>query len=185
MMSLQLVPLPLQWTVLQLTSDSENDFSNRLVKAANIERRLARILGEWELTPYDTKFADKGIGSSCAGFVCRVLDELYGQSKTDLPSIPTDISFHSPSGALASLKWFMRAFPQAKRIKDGWVQPGDVIITKPTHGGPGHAMIVGPRENTLWQNIKGGVGVHFTGLYVSASEELHSVFRFTDREKWA
>ncbi len=184
-MLIQYVPLPLQWTVMQLTGYGENDFANRHVKAAKIERRLTRILGEWERTPYDTKFSQKGEGSSCTGFICRVLDELYRRDETELPQIPNDIAFHDKAGAIAGLKWFMRVFPAAERIEIGKVEPGDVIITEPTDGGPGHALIVGPRENTMWQTTDDVVGVHYTGLYVPSTYQLSAVFRFNDRETWA
>lgn len=184
-MLIQYVPLPLQWTVLQLTGPGENDFSNRLVRSANIERRLARILGEWESTPYDTKFSEKGVGSSCTGFICRVLDELYRKDPTELPHIPNDISFHDKAGAMAGLKWFMRAFPMAEKITDTRVQPGDVVITQPTGGGPGHALIIGPRENTMWQTTDDIVGVHYTGLAVPSTYQLSAVFRFKDRGTWS
>lgn len=184
-MLIQYVPLPLQWTVLQLTGNGENDFSNRLVKAAKIERRLARILGEWERTPYDPKFSKKGVGASCTGFICRVLDELYRKEPTELPNIPNDIGFHNRAGAIAGLKWFMRIFPATERLAIGKVEPGDVVITEPTDGGPGHALIIGPRENTMWQTTDDIVGVHYTGLFVPSSSQLSAVFRFKDRETWA
>lgn len=185
MISVHYVSLPLQWTVLQLTGGGENDFSNRLVKAAKIERRLARILGEWERTPYNIRCAEKGVGSSCAGFICRLLAELYRIEPVDIRAIPEDMSFHNRAGAVAGLKWFLRTFPAAEKLESERVQPGDVIITEPLDGGPGHALMVGPREGTMWQNLDCQVGVHYTGLSVPSTYRLHSVYRFKDREDWA
>ncbi len=184
-MIVQYVPLPLTWTALKLETPEGKEFAHDLFLSACIERRLTRILGEWERTPYDTKFSEKQVGSSCAGFICRVLDELYGRSPTELLNIPNDISFHNRNGAMAGLKWFLQAYPEAQQVTDMKVQPGDIIITQPEGGGPGHALIVGPRENTMWQTTDDIVGVHYTGLSVPSSYQLSAVFRFTDREKWA
>ncbi len=100
-----------------------------------------------------------------------------------MPEIPHDISFHNRKGAMSGLRWFMRQFPTCKQQTNGEIEPGDVLITGPVGGGPGHAMIVGPWENQIWQ-ATGASGVHFTGMALPHIFELHAVFRFTDREVW-
>ena len=182
MTSIRYVPLSLQWKALRLAPHG-NGFGSEYARSFMIELRLARILGEWESTPYNTKFADKGEGVYCSAFVCRVLDELYRREPTELLNIPHDISFHDREGAMSGLKWFMRQFPACEQITNGEVEPGDVLITGPVGGGPGHAMIVGPRENTLWQ-ATGTSGVHYTGFALPEIFELHAAFRFKDREVW-
>lgn len=173
-------PLPLRWQAFNLCPD--NGFAQDRYRAIEIERRMAKILDEWEYTPYDTKFAEKGKGVHCSAFVCRVLDELYRREPTPLPNIPNDIGFHDRAGAIAGLRWFMRQYPACYQVTGTDVQPGDVLITGPVGGGPGHAMIVGPRENTLWQ--ASDTGVHYTGMSLPDIYELHATFRFRDREKW-
>ena len=181
MTGIQYVPLPLRWEVLKLASD--NGFSNDHVCASKIENRLHRILGEWEGTPFDMKFARKGKGVYCTAFVCHVLDELYRHEPTSMLTIPDDISFHNHDGAVAGLRWFMRKFPTCFRLTDTIIQPGDILITGPDGGGPGHAMIVGPQENTLWQST-GVSGVHYTGMALPEPFRLFAKFRFRDRESW-
>ena len=174
------VPLALRWKAFNLCPG--NGFASDRYRAIEIERCMMKILGEWEDTPYNTKFADKGVGVYCSAFVCRVLDELYQREPTALPAIPADIGFHSREGAAAGLHWFMRTYPAFKKLQGIEIEPGDILITGPVGGGPGHAMIVGPRENTLWQADEGGV--HYTGMSLPDSYELYDVFRSTDREKW-
>lgn len=149
-----------------------------------VELRLREILEQWEDTPYLSGQAVPGIGVYCTAFVARVLDELYRQPDTPLPSLPNDIGFHNRAGALAGLRYFMRRYPNHTEV-DGWmVEPGDVLITGPANGGPGHAMIVGPDPETLWQ-ADTGVGVHRSRFVLRASHRLHAVYRFFDRQKWS
>jgi hypothetical protein len=170
----------LQWRALNLCPG--NGFASDRYRAIEIERRLMRILGEWEGTPYNTMFAEKRVGVHCSSFVCRVLDELYKRPPTDLPAIPRDIGFHNRAGAIAGLRWFMRQYPTCQQLTDNYVEPGDILIVGPKGGGPGHAMIVGPRENTIWQASEGGV--HYTGMALPEIYEFHAAFRFRDRKDW-
>lgn len=181
MTEIRYMPLPLRWEVLKLVED--NGFAMDQARSSAIERRLARILGEWERTPYDMKFAQKGVGVYCSAFVCRVLDELYRCEPTPLPKIPNDIGFHCREGAVAGLRWFLRQYPACTRLTSDMVQPGDVIVIGPHGGGPGHAMIVGPQENTIWQTT-GLSGVHYTGFALPEIYQFHAAFRFMDREVW-
>ena len=173
--------LDLDWYPLRLPLDG---FASPLAKGRKIERRLERILGEWSGTPYHTSFVQKQHGVYCTAFVCRVLDDLYRRPKTELISIPDDISFHNREGAIAGLQWFMRQFPACEKITNNQVEPGDVLITGPEGGGPGHAIIIGPRRNTMWQ-ASGTAGVHFTGLALPNIYKFYGAYRFTDRDTWA
>lgn len=147
-----------------------------------VERRMGRILDSWEGTPYDAGQAQKGVGAFCTAFVVGVLDELYRCAPTPLPLIPQDAAMHDPDRARAGLRWFLERYPRHERIPNGIMQPGDVLVTGPVGGGPGHALIVGPRENTIWQCS--GQGVHYTGLALPTSYRLHSIYRMTNRTEW-
>lgn len=155
-------------------------------------RRLERILGEWEGTPYRNGQSLKGVGTFCTAFLCSVLDELYRKAQpTPLPDIPPDAAMHDPERARGGLRWFLETYPNHVRVEpeiDGpykgrrIVQPGDVLVSGPVGGGPGHAILVGPRENTLWQCS--GQSVHWTGLYLPDCYSLFAAYRMTDRETW-
>lgn len=174
------LPMPLSWHPMRLGLGLSNDH----VRSSAIEKRIGKVLESWEGTPYSLKMSRRGEGTYCSAFVCHVLDELYFRTPTELPKIPDDISFHDWAGAVAGLKWFLRQFPSAERIEgQGEVEPGDVIITGPVDGGPGHAIIVGSRRNTMWQ-ASGVCGVHYTGLSLPDQAQMHAVFRFRDRGLW-
>jgi hypothetical protein len=121
-----------------------------------------------------------------------VLDELFRKEKpTPMKNIPHDVSMHNPAMARGGLRWFLRHFPTAQRIwsvtlSDAMdhvlVQPGDIFICGPIGGGPGHAIMVGPRRNTMWQ--ASGLHVHYTGLHVPRGHMLYAIYRFTNREEW-
>lgn len=170
----------LRWRALNLGG---GDFASDRVRERLIERRLARILGEWEGTPYVAGQRMKKVGVFCTAFVASVLDELYRQEPTQLPALPIDISFHSKEGAMGGMRWFLRHYPNHVAVDNGILEPGDIVITGPVGGGPGHAMIVGPRENTIWE-ANGLGGVRYTGLTLADQYVYFGAFRLTDREVW-
>lgn len=157
-------------------------------RACNVEHRLARILGDWDGTPYVNGQACKREGVYCTAFMARVLDELYRRPPTPMPRIPPDASFHDAEGVLLGMRWFLREYPNNEKLEpavDGLyhVQPADILITGPIGGGPGHAILVGPRENTMWE--AGTFKVQMIGMMIPDNYELHAVYRMTDRNSWA
>ena len=170
--------LGLSWRCLHLPGP----FACDLARARAVERRIHSVIASWEDTPYAIGQAVKGVGVFCTAFVSRVLDELYRQEPVDLPNLPQDVSFHNRDGAVRGMRWFLERYPNDP-VEDGVVEPGDVLVTGPDGGGPGHAMIVGARENTIWQS-SGRVGVHFTGMSLATDYVLHRIFRPRDRHTW-
>lgn len=168
----------LSWQCFRLEGPMQED----LIQSRAIERRLERILHEWRGTPYMAGQAVKGVGVFCSAFTCRVLDELYHQDPTPLPEIPDDASFHDPETSARGLRWFLKAFPNHLRVENGIVQPADVVVTGPRSGGPGHAILVGPQENTLWEANVGKVAQ--IGLVIPQAYELHAIYRMSDRRRW-
>lgn len=175
--------LPLIWAPL----DMRNAASEKRVC-----ERLASVLASWEDTPYSSTQAVRGVGVYCTAFVCGVLDDLYRVERpTPLNTIPHDVSMHCGASSRAGLRWFLRHYPTADRIysattaEDGEqveVQPGDILITGPVGGGPGHAILIGPRRNVMWQ--ASGAHVHYTGFCVPTGYMLYAVYRFSDKERW-
>lgn len=162
--------LPLVWTPY-------SDNQSKLAVA-----RLKRILTDWEGTPYREGQQCRGYGTDCVRFVCAVLDELDGQFR-EFTTLPSDTSLHSPVSARASLRRIMRIFMPHRPVKDGTAQPGDVLITGPRHGGPGHAMIVGFQRNTIWECTSPCVQRVGWGLEGNLHNKLFRVLRMTDRSK--
>ena len=159
------------------------DYSGESAEAFN--QRLAKILESWESTPYSPGIIARGRqgGVFCTAFVARVLDELYGRESVPMPDIPHDASFHNRRRSEAALRWFMRRYPESYQVEGFMVEPGDLLMTGPDGGGPGHCLMVGPRRNVAWQAA--GSSVHYTGLYLPDPYRLFQIRRFRDRETWA
>jgi hypothetical protein len=164
-----MIPMPLKWT--------EFEGDPRACK------RLGAILDTWERTPYSENPGPnpKGIGVSCVGFLCGVLDELHrAMDPIDYPSLPRDLGMNNPSEARTTLRHMLEAFPKHDRVNVMSVQPGDILVVG--QAGPGHAMIVGPRRNTIWH--AGGPSVHYTGWVLPPHSKLFAVYRLRNRDSW-
>jgi cell wall-associated NlpC family hydrolase len=129
--------------------------------------RLQRILNEWEGTPHMDGQQCKGRGVDCVRFVAAVLDEMSG-TKTPLEHLPRDASFHDKAKCIGAFKRFLTLFEASHVPEEEPKQPGDVFITGPESGGPGHAIILGT-DGQLWQALDrvGGYAPDLmnTGLY--------------------
>jgi len=149
---------------------------------AEIEDRMQGILDSWEGTPHMDGQQARGKGVDCVRFVSAVLDELRG-TKTPIKHLPSDAAFHQRDLAVAGMRLFIKQF-NGRKVPDGDAfQPGDVIITGPLSGGPGHAIIVGP-DGFLWQSahnkvVKSGLDALTTSVY-----KFKASMRATDRERW-
>ena len=144
--------------------------------------RLEEILLSWRGTPYREGQQCKGYGADCVRFVCAVLDELDGDYRK-FKTLPSDASLHSPESARASMKQIMKIFMPHLPVKDNTAEPGDILITGPKRGGPGHAMIVGFRRNTLWEATSPRIHQVGWSLKGNLHNKLFRVLRMTDRSK--
>ena len=149
---------------------------------------LTAEIESWEGTPYMAGQQAKGAGVDCVRFVTSILDFLVGV-KTDYSTLPADASLHARDACIAGMLSIKRRYPcdtvfhsermNAKRV----VQPGDVVVVGAPQGGPGHAMIVGPRPNTLWHSAH--PNVHMTGLsFIVGEQKVYRVYRLHNRESW-
>lgn len=150
-----------------------------------ITARLEAILTSWWGTPYRENQQCKGYGADCVRFVCGVLDELDGGTRRKVKTLPSDVSLHSPETARRSMRTIMKLFMPHSRVLDMTAQPGDVLVTGPKHGGPGHAMIVGTQKNTLWEATSPSVRRVGWAIGSNLHNKLYRVLRMTDRsDRW-
>lgn len=142
------------------------------------EQRLGAILENWRHTPYMIGQQVRGVGTDCVRFVCAVLDETFHRGPTPIVTLPDDAALHTRAGAVAGMRRIRELYMPNDPIEDGSLEPGDVIVTGPHGGGPGHAMIVGPKSNEIWQ--ASAAEVHVTGLGFSTTR-VFRVYRMSDR----
>ena len=147
-----------------------------------VEARLMAILRSWDGTPHMDGQQCCGVAVDCVRFVSAVLDELSG-TRTELERLPQDASFHNADICWKALRQFMQAFPSTD-VGRGSVQPGDVLITGPKNGGPGHAIVVGA-DQALWHCD--GETVTRVGLVINGPGvfSLKKIKRPNNRERWA
>jgi len=144
-----------------------------------IEDRLVSILESWEGTRHRDGQQCKGVAVDCVRFVTGVLDELYG-IKTEIARLPQDASFHSKETCFAALRVFLKNYPHED--VEGDLQPGDIVVTGPRGGGPGHAIIVGKKY--LWHCdsqsvVRTGLKLTSGGVYFPKAS-----LRGRNRERW-
>lgn len=147
------------------------------------EARLEELLLSWERTLYMPGQQRRGVGVDCVRFVAAVLDELLARPATPLETLPSDASLHNRAGALRGMRRLRELFMPNRPISEGEpVEPGDVVVTGPLGGGPGHAMIVGARPR-LWHSSVSSV--HWTGLRAPKGHRVFRVYRMDDEERVA
>jgi len=143
---------------------------------------LGTLLRSWDGTPYMAGQQVQQVGVDCVRFVSAVLDALLGRQRTGMPDLPQDTAMHNRTKAIAAMRAIIRLYPEAKVVRNPrFIEPGDVLVVGEATGGPGHAIIVGPEPNTLWQT--GTTGVRKCGLgLIDASQRLFRVYRISNRE---
>lgn len=143
--------------------------------------RVAAVLESWERTPYMQGAACKGAGVDCVRFVCAVLDELYGRYREPIQTVPQDAAFHDRRTAITGMRRVIEAYGPAEKLRPGApVEAGDILVTGPQGGGPGHAMIVGVRQ--LWHST--GERVQRAGLTLGRWR-LFRIYRPQEKHLWA
>lgn len=151
-----------------------------------INNRIASVLASWEDTPYMALQSCKGRqgGVDCIRFVCGVADELYGYSRGPVISLPTDQSMHDRAGSMAAMREIKERYDPVDDVShQGWIEPGDIMVTGPINGGPGHAMFVGARAGNIWESTAAGVkqcGMPAFGTQMT----LFRIYRVRDKWRW-
>lgn len=149
--------------------------------------RMSQFAAAWEGTPYMAGSRVRGAGVDCAQLIPAFLDFMYSNpSKTPLPRLAPDTGVHNPVAAKETVKAIRRAYP-SHPVKDGSIEPGDIILTRSTHDftGPenaGHAMIAMPVPGTALHSMPQS-GVCITS--VEATRGIVQVYRLERKHLWA
>lgn len=166
--------LPVHWRPLDLPGRSS-------AEALSVSGRIDAVLTSWYATPYMPGNAERGVGVDCVRFLACVLDALYGQPTVAPERLPADTSLHSPMGARAALRRFLRAYEPNQEVEDGTIQPGDVLVLAAPGAGPGHGLVVSGQRNVLVHATREGVAR--SGILFPAGTTAR-VYRVQDKELW-
>lgn len=145
--------------------------------------RLNSVLQAWKGTPYREGDMCRGAGVDCLRFGLAIMDEMYGTPTRAIPRVAQDASLHDEAQVRAAVREMVRVYGPLVEVAEGApVMPGDLVVTGPEGGGPGHLMVVGPDPNELWHSTR-GIGVVMTGVYVPGLVLMH-VFRVQPIREW-
>lgn len=153
-----------------------------------IADRLEAVLYPWRNTPYMLGQRSKGQGVDCVNFLVAVLLELYDSpaefaAKLGPLRARGDRSMHNPEEAERTKQKILDAFQPHEQILSLDVEPGDILITGPKHGGPGHAMIVTPFPGVLIHATQRGVQTAGCG-FLRDQQRPFEVWRLLNKDLW-
>lgn len=138
----------------------------------------------WEGTPYvlGSQAPGRSGGTDCVRFMAAVLDRLFWK-RTAIETLPQDQALHDRAGAIAAMLSIRKLYMPNRVVRDGTLEPGDVLVLGPRNGGPGHVMIAGA-DRFLWHAEGPGGEVVRTGL--SSPLKLFRVYRASSiiSSKW-
>lgn len=147
-----------------------------------IEFRIHKILLSWEGTPHMDGQQAKGLGVDCVRFVAGVLDELRG-THTKVNHLPPDTAFHARESCIRAFRQFMIGFNGYELAETDTMQPGDVMITGPANGGPGHAIFIGC-DQSLWHAASDNVVRSSIDILNLSVYQYKTTLRVSDRVLW-
>ncbi len=144
---------------------------------------VERVCSSWAGTPYKEGAFSRGVAVDCVHFMGCVFDELFKTSRVDqIKSLRGDVSLHDREGVLRAMRAVLTVYPN-ERVRGLFLQPGDIVVTGPKNGGPGHVMISGLRGH-LW-HATSAAGVSRTGYGLPSGHIYYSTFRPSGREVWS
>jgi len=150
----------------------------------SVRAALERAIGKWQGTPYRVGQQSPGVGVDCVRFVCAVLDDVTGRT-TPIETLPQDASMHARTSAILTMKKIKQLYMPNAEVADGTIEAGDLLITAPEGGGPGHVLIAGPKPWHLWESTATGVRrTGLGGLTTGAAQRLQYVYRITNKDTW-
>jgi len=151
-----------------------------------LEDRLEVCLQSWVGTPYIELERIKAMGVDCIQLVAAFLDEMHRApaGTTSLPRMSAAAARHRPDLASKVIKLLRRAHSGSTIVRDGIVEPGDVLVVRSilTTDGPeheGHTMIAGARPYTVYHAVRPRV-------CQSSCEgwEIMRVYRPKEKQSW-
>jgi hypothetical protein len=78
------------------------------------------------------------------------------------------------------MRQLRRLYEPVSEVVNGKVEPGDIVVSGPRGGGPGHALIAGFDPFTLW-HVEPASGVCYTGIALT-DMDIFSILRPLNKE---
>ena len=147
-------------------------------EAVAVQERLHQIFLAWEGTPFQDNMQIRGRGVDCVRFMAAVLNEAYREQRCTINQLPRDVGWHDRSRAIQAMRAIHRIYPESAIIRDGSLEPGDVLVTRPPGGGPAHVVMVGGRPGHFWEASSGGV------VRCGQPAKIARTYRATDKNLW-
>ena len=148
-----------------------------------IEWRIQRELDSWLGTPYGLGQRTKGVAVDCVNFCTAFLDQMIGhQTPTEIQQLRGDRCLTAHGGTAVAMKALLSCYRPNTEIRTGRVEPGDIAVTGPKGGGPGHVLIAGVRPNTWFHATPNGV--QMAGSSYSSDMLPFRIFRYSDKKSW-
>ena len=175
---MRVLPILARWEPLYISEVPQRWYRTPLAL-----RRIEAALEAWRGTRYGSGQRLRGVAADCIGAALGVIDDVDGRPRAQDPSVPADTSLHDPASARRAVVALRRLYMPCERVRDGLLQPLDVVVFGPSGGGPGHVMLVGPRRNTLWHCTR-EAGFHQSGWSTIEGYEVMAAYRMSDRHRW-
>lgn len=148
---------------------------------------LISVFRQWFATPYMVGQRSPGQGVDCAQLIFGMMDTLHGrETPTDCPKMIVANTVHNARVAFRCVILMRRAYP-TEIVRDGSIEPGDIILTRGlvgSHGPrrPGHAVIAGIVPGTCFHAVP-LVGVCMSSL--TSLPGVLRVYRPLEKHRWA
>lgn len=169
-MTVTVKAVPLLWTPIDLV----------------VTARIHKELNSWLGTPYRHGMCKKGPngGANCITFVGGFLDAAYRWAPIKITTWPGDVSLHNPSLATRILREMLGRYPHDEIREEKSLEIGDMLVTGPLDGGPGHVCIAGMKQGLIYQALEGS-GVVRTGCgYDPNVQQKFRIYRPKFKNTW-
>lgn len=156
---------------------------------SHIEPKISAAFEAWSKTKYRSGQSCKGVDADCIGYACGIIDEVDGRKRAQSATLPSDAALHNPQLAEKAVLAIRRLYDPADFVlpdESGIIhaQPMDILVVASGAGGPGHMMLVGIEQNTLW-HCSPMSGANKSGWKLfSGNERVFALYRLGDRGNW-
>lgn len=149
---------------------------------------IEKTMKAWMDTPYHGGQRARKIAVDCEQLIPGLLDMLFKRpTPTPLARQSPDAGTHSLRASFRSIVSLRRNFP-CKLIRDGSVEPGDIVLVNVSSAGPQmgrtrlrHAMMVGVKPMTAIH----AAFQHKVCMTSLATSQIVRTYRPQNKESWA